>query len=86
MGASWARGSSIGKPNCFFHKRDGEHWAKDEEESVFEDIETAASEARASAWEWALQIMNYGQKINGQVIEMIGEEAKSASPSLIAWS
>ena len=60
-------------PTYFFHMQDGENSAKDEEGSVFEDVETAASEARASAREWALQLIGSGQKIEGQVLEMLDE-------------
>lgn len=63
-------------PAYFFHMQDGENSAKDEEGSVFEDVETAASEARASAREWALQLICSGQKIEGQVLEMLDEEGK----------
>lgn len=63
-------------PLYFFHMQDGENTAKDEEGSVFEDVETAASEARASAREWALQLIRSGQKIDKQVMEMVDAEGR----------
>jgi hypothetical protein len=60
-------------PTFFFHMQDGENSAKDEEGAVFEDQETAASEARASARDWAVQIIQAGGKIEGQVIEMFDD-------------
>lgn len=61
-------------PTYFFHMRDGEYLIKDDEGSVFEDVETAAHELRASARDWALQIIRSGQKIDGQVMEMLDEQ------------
>jgi hypothetical protein len=63
-------------PIFFFHMQDGEKSAKDEEGAMFEDVEAAASEARASAREWAVQIIRGGQKIDGQVVEVRDEERR----------
>lgn len=63
-------------PIYFFHMQDGENSAKDEEGAVFEDVETAASEARQSAREWALQLIRSGQKIDKQVMEMVDEQGR----------
>ena len=46
---------------------------------------TAASEARASARDWALQIIRSGQKIDAQVIEMLDKRATCASPCPSGW-
>jgi len=63
-------------PTYFFDMQDGENSAKDEEGAAFQDMETAASEARTSAREWARQLIGSGQKIEGQVLEMRDEEGK----------
>jgi hypothetical protein len=60
-------------PLFYFHMREGGNLIKDEEGRLFEDVETAAGEARASAKDWAIQLIRSGQTIDGQAIEMTDE-------------
>ncbi len=61
-------------PTYYFHMNDGENSAKDEKGAAFEDFETAASEARASAKDWAVQLIRSGEKIDEQVLVMLDEQ------------
>lgn len=63
-------------PILYFHMQNGEYSSKDEEGAVFEDVGSAASEARASARDWAVQIIRTGQDIDGQVLVMLDEEGR----------
>ena len=61
-------------PTYYFHMNDGENSAKDEEGAAFEDFETASSEARASARDWAVQLIQSGQLIDEQVLVMLDDQ------------
>jgi hypothetical protein len=63
-------------PRYFFHIRDRELFVPDEEGSIFEDFETARSEAFESARELAAQVVASGQLVDGQRVELTDEQGQ----------
>jgi hypothetical protein len=60
-------------PQYFFHIRDGDALIRDEEGSLFADIEGACSKARLSARDLALELLRSGNNIEVQAIELTNE-------------
>jgi hypothetical protein len=63
-------------PKFFFHIRDGQTLIRDEEGAVFQDLETAFSEARESARDLAMQKAKGGEWAVGDAVELTDMHGK----------
>lgn len=63
-----------GMPTFFMHTRDGDMLLEDHDGSVLADMDAAQQEAQSAAREMAATMIRRGQAIDGQCIEITGED------------
>lgn len=63
-------------PRYYFHIRDHEHVAKDEEGTELDGLEAAKIEARTSAQDLAIDRLRAAKPIDGRKVEVTDESGK----------